>query len=205
MGMSRSSDRFALGQQIGSYRLIKLLGKGGFADVYLGEHIYLQNQNAIKILRVQLSDDSLQDFLNEAKTIARLDHPNIVRVLDYGVHEETPFLVLGYAPNGSLRARYPRRTRLPLSHLIPIIQQMASALDYAHQLKLIHRDVKPENMLIGSQQQILLSDFGLALAATSSTSQASANTAGTVPYMAPEQLQGRVRYSSDQYSLAVTA
>ncbi len=198
-------EKQRLGQQIGNYRLVDWLGKGGFADVYLGEHIYLKTQGAIKILRLQLSDDFLQDFLTEAQTIARLDHPNIVRVLDYGVQEETPFLVMSYAPNGSLRKRYSRRTRLPLAQIVSILQQMASALDYAHQLKLIHRDVKPENMLIGPQFQVLLSDFGLALAATSSASQAVTNTAGTVPYMAPEQLQGRVRYASDQYALGVVA
>ena len=84
-------------------------------------------------------------------------------MLDYGVQDGNPFLVMNYAPNGTLRQRYPHGTRLALKQIIPFIKQAASALDYAHQQKLIHRDVKPANMLLGQQKQLLLSDFGLAL------------------------------------------
>src|SRR5437762_5119251 len=96
-----------VGQQVGNYRLIGWLGRGGFADVYLGEHIYLKTQGAIKILHVQLSEKTLKDFLNEARTIARLKHSNIIRMLDYGVEKGNPFLVVTYAPNGSLRQCFP--------------------------------------------------------------------------------------------------
>jgi len=197
--MSESAES-RLGQQVGNYRLTAWLGQGGFADVYLGEHIYLKTQCALKMVHVPLSEDT---FLNEARTIARLEHPNIVRVFDYGVDNGHPYLVMSYAPNGSLRERFPRGTCVELAQVISIVQQIAAALDYAHQQKLIHRDVKPENMLVGQHDQVLLSDFGLVLVAQSASSQTANGLAGTIPYMAPEQLQGRVRFASDQYALGV--
>ncbi len=200
--MSESPEN-RLGQQVGSYRLISWLGKGGFADVYLGEHIYLKTQSAIKMLRVQLSEETLKDFLTEARTIAKLEHPHIVRVFDYGIEDENPFLVMSYAPNGSLQQRFPKGTYVPMEKIVPIVQQIASALDYAHQQRLIHRDVKPENMLLGSQDQVLLSDFGVVVVDQSSNPQTAKNMAGTAPYMAPEQLQGKACFASDQYALGV--
>src|SRR6266700_2891126 len=99
------SDR--LGQQIGNYKLIRFLGKGGNAEVYLGEHVLLKTRAAIKVLQTRLGKDGTEDFLTEARTIANLEHPNIVRVLDCSVEDNTPFLVMSYAPNGSLRQRHP--------------------------------------------------------------------------------------------------
>src|SRR5579863_8808611 len=122
-----------VGQQLGNCRLIQLIGQGAFADVYLGEHIYLKTQAALKVLRVQLSDEALEEFLNEARTIAHLEHPNIVRVLEYGREGQTPFLVMSYAPNGTLRRRHPKGQRLQVTEVLPYVQQVASALDYAHQ------------------------------------------------------------------------
>src|SRR5690348_11940 len=192
-----------LGQQLGNYRLIRLLGQGGFADVYLGEHVYLKTQAAIKILQMRLAGDDMQGFLNEARTIASLKHSHIVRVLDFGVEGATPFLVMDYAPLGTLRQRYPKGTRLPLANIVSYVKQVASALQYAHDRKLIHRDIKPENMLLESVNEILLSDFGLALFTQSSHYQNTLETAGTVVYMAPEQLQGKPRPASDQYALGI--
>lgn len=192
-----------LGQQIGNYRLTRWLGQGGFADVYLGEHIYLKTLSAVKMLHVQLSEKMLQNFLQEAQVIAALDHPNIVRILDYGLEKGNPYLVMSYAHNGSIRQVAPRKTRLQPERIATIVPQIASALDYAHQRKLIHRDVKPENMLVGLHEQVLLSDFGLVIVAQSGNSQAEHKLVGTIPYTAPEQLQGRVRFASDQYSLGI--
>ena len=98
-----------LGHQLGNYRLIRLLGHGGFADVYLGEHIHLNTLAAIKMLDARLTADEITQFRNEARTIARLEHPHIVRVLDFGVEDRFPFLVMSYAPNGTLRQRHPQR------------------------------------------------------------------------------------------------
>jgi serine/threonine protein kinase len=189
------------GQQLGNYRLIRLLGHGGFAEVYLGEHIHLNTYAAIKVLHTQLASDELEKFRNEARTIAHMEHPHIVRVLEFGVEGHTPFLVMSYAPNGTLRQRHPRGTPIPITTIIPYVKQVADALQYAHNERLIHRDVKPENMLLGRHNNVLLSDFGIALISQSSQYQQTQDIIGTVAYMAPEQLQGKPRPASDQYSL----
>ena len=192
-----------LDQQLGNYRLIRLIGEGGFADVYLGEHIHLGTQAAVKVLHTQLAKDDIETFRNEARTIARLEHPNIVRVLDFGLEGRTPYLVMSYAVNGTLRQRHPKGTRLPLVTIVSYIKQLADALQYAHDEKLIHRDIKPENMLVGKRQEVLLSDFGIAVMAQSSRYQNPQDMAGTITYMAPEQIQGKPRLASDQYSLGI--
>jgi serine/threonine protein kinase len=192
-----------VGQRLGNYHLIRLLGHGGFADVYLGEHVYLRTQAAIKVLRMELNADERNNFLNEARTIAHLVHPHIIRVLDFGVDGYTPFLVMDYAPNGTLRDRHPRGTRLPLSTILVYVKQVASGLQYAHDQHFIHRDVKPGNLLIGQHDDILLSDFGIALVAQNSHSQSTQETVGTASYMAPEQIEGKPRAASDQYSLGI--
>ena len=190
-----------VGQQLANYRLIRTLGQGGFADVYLGEHIYLNTPAAIKVLQMRLTDEDKRSFLEEARTIARLKHPAIVRILEYNVVESIPFLVMEYAPNGTLRQCHPKGTALPPAAIVPYVRQVAAALQYAHDQKLIHRDVKPENMLLGYKNSVLLSDFGLAVIVQSSRDRLQ-TVAGTVTYMAPEQLQGKPSPASDQYALA---
>jgi serine/threonine protein kinase len=197
------------GEKLGNYRLMKLLGRGGFADVYLGEHIYLQTVAAIKILRMQLTDEVLEKFLVEARTVARLSHPNIVSVLEFGIEDATPFLVMSYAPYGSLRQRHPRGSQLPAVAIVFYVEQVAAALQYAHDRKVIHCDIKPENMLLGQNEALMLSDFGIAISLQniqSAATQGLPNTAGvvgTTTYMAPEQLHGKPSFASDQYALGV--
>ena len=192
-----------VGQQLGNYRLISLLGKGGFADVYLGEHMYLGTQAAIKIMNAQLATQDFEAFRKEGRTLAQLIYPSIVRVLDFGIDGATPFLVLDYAPNGTLRQRHPKGTRLPLLTIVEYVNQVAAALQYAHERKVIHRDVKPENMLLGRNNEVLLTDFGIAIMAPGTLSLATKQIVGSVGYIAPEQLLGKPRLASDQYSLAV--
>lgn len=167
-----------VGQQFGNYRLLRLLGRGGFADVYLGEHIYMGTQAAIKLLHAQLVDKDTERFQQEARTVAHLEHSHIVRVLEFGVEEKTPFLVLGYAPNGTLRTRHPRGSVLPLPTIVEYVKQVADALQYAHSQRVIHRDIKPENMLLGKNQEILLTDFGIALVMPDSHSMSAKDLAG---------------------------
>lgn len=193
-----------VGQQFGNYRLTTLLGSGGFADVYLGEHIRLGMQAALKVLHAHLVGGEAEAFQAEARIISELIHPHIIRVLDFDIERGTPFLVLDYAPQGSLSQRHKRGTQVPLPQVITYVEQVADALQYAHDRKLIHRDVKPANMLVGRQGEVLLSDFGIASIAHSTSSMRTESPLGTLAYMAPEQLQGHVRATSDQYSLAVT-
>jgi serine/threonine protein kinase len=193
-----------IGQQLGHYQLQRLLGQGGFADVYLGEHIHLKNVAAIKILHARLTADMQEDFLREAQMLARLLHPHIIRVLDFGVEENVPYLVMDYAAKGSLRQRHPYNTRVPMATVVDYVRQIGEGLQYAHDQKLIHRDLKPDNVLIGAGDDLLLSDFGVAIAAQSTRSQESEpGLAGTAAYMAPEQLSGKPVFASDQYALGV--
>jgi serine/threonine protein kinase/Tol biopolymer transport system component len=192
-----------VGQQLGNYRLLQLLGEGGFAEVYLGEHTYLGTHAAIKILYTRVAQDNIGQFQREARMLANLIHPHIVRVLDFGVADRTPYLVMDYAPNGTLRTRHPKGTPLAVATVVSYVKQCAQALQYAHDQKIIHRDVKPENMLIGRNGEILLSDFGIALVAQSSRYQSTKDMAGTITYMAPEQIEAHPRPASDQYSLGI--
>jgi serine/threonine protein kinase len=192
-----------IGQQLGGYRLVDLIGQGSFADVYLGEHLDQGTYAAIKLLQVLLDDAAaIEQFHAETHTLARLEHPHIVRLLDAGVEGGIPFLVMDYAAGGTLRQRHPGKTMLPLPRIIAYVQQIAAALQYAHEQKLIHRDVKPGNMFIGQHGTILLGDFGLALDVQRSDTEMPLDVVGSVPYMAPEQLMGMPCYASDQYSLA---
>ncbi len=192
-----------VGQQLGSYQLIQMLGQGHWGSVYLGEHVHLRTQAAIKLLHGPWDESEVEGFLGEARTLAYLRHPHIVRVLDFGVQQGTPFLVMEYAPGGTLRQLHPKGMRLPLQTVVAYLKQVASALQYAHDQRLIHRDLKPENLLLGHDQQVWLSDFGLAIVAHSARSQPVQQTAGTLAYMAPEQLQGHPTAASDQYALGV--
>jgi serine/threonine protein kinase len=192
-----------LGQQLGHYRLVRLLGRGGFAEVYLGEHVRLGTQAAVKVLSTALEDDDIEGFLREAQMVARLKHPHIVRVFDFDVEDHTPFLVMDYLPNGNVRRSHPKGIALPLETIVSYVKQIASALQYAHDQKLIHRDIKPENMLLDQDNSIVLSDFGIALMAQSSHYQSTQEVAGTAAYMAPEQFQGHPHRASDQYALGI--
>src|SRR5437868_12224617 len=117
-----------IGQRLGHYRLIRKLGSGGFADVYQAEHIYLNMPAAVKLLNTNLASGDIQNFHNEARTIARLTHPNIIRVLDFGVEQHgIPYLVMEYAPDGTLRHRHPKGTQIPLSLVVSYVRQVASA------------------------------------------------------------------------------
>jgi serine/threonine protein kinase len=193
-----------IGQQFGSYRLMRFLGQGGFAEVYLGEHVHLKSLVAVKVLHTRLIAHQQEQFLREAHTIASLDHPGIVRMLDCGVEHGIPFLIMTYAPHGSLRQLYPEGTHLSITDILAYVRPIASVLTYAHEHKLIHRDIKPENILLGARKEVLLSDFGIAVVSSSSSiSPDTKEVAGTIAYMAPEQIMGKPRPASDQYALGV--
>ncbi len=145
-----------VGQQLGNYHLLKLIGRGSFAEVYLGEHQHLNSQAAIKVLNTHFTSEDKDRFYAEARTIARLTHPHIVRILDFNVEDGIPFLIMEYAPNGTLRQRHPKGTRVPLEIVVSYVKQVADALQYIHTQKLIHRDVKPESMLLGQSNEVLL-------------------------------------------------
>ncbi len=193
-----------IGQQLGNYRIVRLLGRGGFAEVYLGEHVYLKSLAALKVLHTSLQDQDVQRFLSEAQTLVRLRHPYIVRVLEFAIEQGAPVLIMDYAPWGTVRQQYPRGSRLPFATAVTYVKQVAAALQYAHNSNVIHRDVKPENLLLDEHQNLLLSDFGLAVLSPSPDLLSTQEMAGTIRYMAPEQIRGKPSFASDQQALQAT-
>ena len=187
------------GQQFGNYCLVRLLGRGGYADTYLAEHVHLRTSGAVKLLSLELSQENRERFYQESRTIANLNHPNIIRMLDFGSVADVPYLVMDYAARGTLRQLHPRGTPIPIATIVLYVQQIAAALHYAHNQGIVHRDVKPENMLLNADDVLLLSDFGSAFL---QNAQNKHDVAGTITYMAPEQIAGRPCPASDQYALA---
>ena len=199
------NQSYRSGQQLGSYRLLHLLGQSDHSAVYAGEQIHSHAQVAIKLLSGQRTGKEAAKFLSQASSLLLLHHPHIVRVLDHGIDNGTAFLVMQCIPNGTLRQRHPKGTRVPLATIVSYVNQIADALHYIHQRFLVHRDVKPHNMLLGARNEVMLSDFGIAVISHSIDPlfPEKYDFEGTVPYAAPEQLQGQSRRSSDQYALGI--
>ena len=197
-----------LGDVIGNYRLLEELASGSFGSVYRGVHTILTTRIvAVKILHTYLHSTQESDsFFHEARLLEALQHPHILRIFDVGMHERLPYIVTAYAPGGSLRHYIHRQAGkpLPLNEAMPILQQIAQALDYAHQQNIIHRDLKPENILFDAQSNILLADFGISTI-LGSLSLHQTSLYGTPAYMSPEQFKGEVSRESDQYALACIA
>jgi serine/threonine-protein kinase len=187
------------GQHLGHYKLIRLIGRGGSADVYLARNLHLRSLCAIKILRTPLIRKGRYMFLEEARLVATLEHDHIVRILDFDVQNGIPFIVMSYAPHGSLRKHYPRGAQPGFDIILSYLEQIADALDYLHSRNLIHLDVKPENLLLGRNYEVLLGDFGI----TEVAHKVSGSRPGTINYMSPEHTRGKPCAASDQYALAI--
>ncbi len=190
-------------QSIGNYHFLRLLGQSGFSTVYLGEHVQHHAPVAIKLLHGLDEESDGPAFLENTARIAQLHHPHIVPIVDFGIVDATAFIAMNYAPGGNLRDRYPRGTRIPLPTVLTYVKQIASALQYVHEQGLVHRDIKPHNLLLDADDSVLLGDFGTAAFSCSLDPQQHYDFEGTVLYAAPEQLHGKPQRSSDQYALAV--
>jgi serine/threonine protein kinase len=207
--MQHTSHMDHLGKRFGHFELIAHLGSGGFANVYLGKNVdFPQQQVAVKILHKKMIIERTRQFQQEASNLFSLSHPHIIQFITFSNYASDtmttyPYIVMAYAPNGSLRKKHPRGSRLPFDTIISYVQQIASALQYAHGNQVMHLDVKPENILLNAKQELLLSDFGLATLVTEKEKQE--DILGTLMYMAPEQLRGKPERASDQYALAVMA
>jgi serine/threonine protein kinase len=200
-----------IGQSLGRYQILEQLGEGGMATVYKAYDTRLDRYVAIKVIRNDLFGPTLLErmlkrFEREAKALAKLSHPNIVKVLDYGEHNGAPYLVLEYLPGGTLKGQVMGRP-IPWQEAVRLLLPIAGALDYAHEQKIIHRDVKPANILLTEKGQPMLSDFGIAKILEMKeefTLTGSGTGIGTPEYMAPEQGMGReVDARTDIYSLGI--
>lgn len=201
------NDCIDIDRKLGHYCLIRSLGQGNFSEVYLGEHIYSHTPVAIKLLHSPLIGEEAEDFLTRTAKLSRLHHPHIVPILDFGIADKLAFLIMAYIPQGTLRQRYPRGMRIPFELISEYLAQISAGLQYFHQQGLVHRDIKSQNIMIGTDGKLLLSDLGTAIGSYSlRPGQVSLQDfEGTVLYAAPEQLQGMPRRSSDQYALGVMA
>ncbi|MCS6938063.1 MAG: protein kinase [Roseiflexus sp.] len=205
-----------IGQTIGNYRIEALLGAGGMGQVFRARHIHLDRPVALKIMHANLSHDPgfQARFRQEARAIAALQHPNIVEVYDFGEQQGMMYLVMELLSDGSLRGLMQKHARegkpWPLTLAIDLVQQAAEGLAYAHSQGMIHRDIKPDNMLLRAisgapgRYALKITDFGLARMAEGSTMTATGTAMGTPAYMSPEQCQGaHVNHRSDIYALGV--
>jgi len=192
---------------IGRYEVIKELGKGGMAVVYLASDPYIKRQVAVKVLPKQFTHDpEFRDrFQQEAQVVAGLEHAYIVPIYDFGELEDQPFIVMRYLPGGTLTNKL-KTGPLPISDVVPLFQTIASSLDYAHAHGVIHRDIKPGNILFDADGNANLSDFGIAkIQEASAVFTGTGNLIGTPAYMSPEQAMGMksVDGRADIYSLGV--
>ena len=197
-----------IGQYLGRYHILEQLGEGGMAVVCKAYDTRLERNVAVKVIlpQKQHTEKFIKRFEREAKALASLSHPNIVKVIDYGEYESLPYLVMEYLPGGTLKQKL---TGKPMNwqNAIQILLPIARALAYAHGHKIIHRDVKPSNILITDSDEPMLSDFGIAKIIEAEESLDLTGTGvgvGTPEYMSPEQAQGKhVDARSDVYSLGM--
>ncbi|HLY65140.1 MAG TPA: serine/threonine-protein kinase, partial [Chloroflexota bacterium] len=188
------------GHTLGGFRIVEQIGKGASGTVYRARQIALQRDVALKVLHASHEPKALARFRAEAIRVAQLKHPSILPVYDFGQQDEVAFIAMQLADGGTLAARI--RGPMAPAEAIQILRPVAQAIDYAHQAGVIHRDVKPANMLFDGGR-LFLSDFGLSLL-QDAVGSTGAKMAGTPWYMAPEQYRGKSEPASDIYSLAVT-
>jgi serine/threonine protein kinase len=192
------------GQEVGVYQLTSLLAEHALAEVYRGVQRYSHIEVAIKLLRRPLATSQEIDlFRGEARTLAALSNPHIARVLSFDVQNQIGYLVMDYASGGTLRQRHPSGSTLALETILPYTQQIAEALDYAHSQGVVHQDLRPENLLVGQQDSIVLAGFHLASAYPPAENEAAIDLNQINAYLAPEQLQQKPVPVSDQYALGI--
>ena len=192
---------FFRGQAVGKYKILSLLGSGGFGTVYLAQDTWLDKKVAIKVPHRQQNLD-LGELLHEPRLLGSLNHPNIVSVLTAEKQEGVFFIVMEYISGETLETVIMREGAVELTRALDFSVQMANAVDYAHRQNVIHRDLRPGNVLVSDQGLVKVADFGtsrvLEIAAHGTT------VIGSPPYMAPEQFHGKAVFASDLYSLGVT-
>src|SRR5688572_4941471 len=212
-----------IGKTIGKVRIEKLLARGGMAEVYLGSHLNLERPVAIKLLHSYIEEDPflLERFHREAKVVAGLRHPNIVQIYDFDTTDGHPYIVMEYLKGPTLatylRHLHQRKKRIPPHQVARLLKGLTAALDYAHGQGVIHRDVKPGNILLHNNTdeipldkpltndvEAIITDFGLVRIMNAASQTASGFISGTPAYMSPEQARGdQIDHRTDIYSLGI--
>ena len=198
--MLYSAPMFFRGQIIGKYRILSTIGSGGFGTVYLAEDTWIDKKVALKVPHKQTVD--FGELLREARLLASLNHPNIVAILTAEKQENVFFIVMEFVPGETLETIIAREGALDLPRALDYICQICNAVDHAHRHGVLHRDLRPSNVLVAESGMLKVADFGtsrfLEIAAHGTT------VIGSPPYMAPEQFHGKAVFASDIYSLGVT-
>lgn len=191
---------FFRGQVIGKYRIDSAIGSGGFGSVYLAEDTWIGKKVAIKVPHKQLGN--VEEMAREPRLLASLGHPNIVSVLTAEKQDDIFFIVMEYIEGETLEALLAREGTLSLSRALDFTCQICNAIDHAHKVGILHRDIRPGNMLVTPRGLLKVTDFG-----TSRFLEAMAHGTtiiGSPPWMAPEQFQGRAVFASDVYAIGIT-
>ncbi len=195
------------GQKInGRYEIIRSIGEGGMANVYLAQDNILDRKVAIKVLRGDLSGDEkfIRRFEREALSVSNLSHPNIVEVYDVGVEDGNHYIVMEYIEGKTLKQLIQKRGALTLSEVIDIMSQLTDGLAHAHEAYIIHRDIKPQNVIIMDNGIVKITDFGIAMAINATQLTQTNSVMGSVHYLPPEQANGKgATIKSDIYSLGI--
>jgi serine/threonine protein kinase len=198
---------FNIGENVGPYRILEQLGQGGMATVFKAYHASLDRYVALKVLHPAFNQDQsfISRFQREARVVAKLEHPNIVPIYDYSEHEARPYLVMKYIEGDTLKARL-NKGPLTSTEIESVVNSIGYALAYAHRQGILHRDVKPSNVMIATDGMIYLADFGLArIAQAGESTMSSDSIMGTPQYISPEQAMGKKDLDSgtDIYSFGV--
>ncbi len=195
------------GQKINDrYEIIRVLGEGGMANVYLANDVILNRKVAVKVLRGDLANDEkfVRRFQREALSASSLNHPNIVEIYDVGEDDGNFYIVMEYIDGKNLKQLIKRRTKLSLPEVIDIMKQLTDGIASAHDSFIIHRDIKPQNMLILDNGLVKITDFGIAVALNSTQLTQTNSVMGSVHYLPPEQAAGKgATFKSDIYSLGI--
>jgi len=198
--MLYSAPMFFRGQIVGKYKILSTIGSGGFGTVYLAEDTWIDKKVALKVPHKQMVD--FGELLREPRLLASLNHPNIVTILTAEKQENVFFIVMEFVPGETLENIISREGPLELSRALDYTCQISNAVDHAHRHGVLHRDLRPSNVLVTESGLLKVADFGtsrfLEIAAHGTT------VIGSPPYMAPEQFQGKAVFASDLYSLGVT-
>ncbi|MEH7234818.1 Stk1 family PASTA domain-containing Ser/Thr kinase [Bacillus sp. JJ1562] len=190
----------------GRYKILEVIGGGGMANVYLARDVILERDVAIKVLRLDFSNDEefIKRFRREAHAATSLAHPNIVSIYDVGEEEDIYYIVMEYVPGQTLKQYIQRNAPLHPKEVINIMLQLTSAITQAHQNQIVHRDIKPQNILIDHDGTVKVTDFGIAVALSSTTITQTNSVLGSVHYLSPEQARGGMSTrKSDIYSLGI--
>lgn len=196
-----------IGKRInGRYKILEMIGGGGMANVYLAHDMILDRDVAVKVLRLDFANNEefIQRFHREAQSATSLAHPNIVNIYDVGEEDSIYYIVMEYVKGQTLKQYIQQHSPVPIEDVLDIMQQLTSAISHAHQNHIIHRDIKPQNILIDQNGNVKITDFGIAMALSATSITQTNSVLGSVHYLSPEQARGGVaNHKSDIYSLGI--